>query len=98
MYICGFDGYVDERRMPFLDPFNLAMWFVVLSFWTTVMLLSRARRGRVSSTLLVIPAFFLLVGTLVNRMHPHPPWGTYAILLIHVMMLPALLRVAKSKP
>jgi hypothetical protein len=80
------------------SPSTFAMWFVVLSFWAIVILFSRVRRRRVSPILLLIPTFFLLIGTAINRFHPAPPWGTYAICLIHVMMLPALLRIAKSRP
>jgi len=81
-----------------VSPDTFAMWFVVLVFWTTVILFSRARKRQVPPVLLIIPAFFLLMGTLINRFHPYPPWGTYAICVIHVMMLPALYRIAKSRP
>jgi hypothetical protein len=84
--------------MELLDPINLTMCFVVVVFWTTVALISRSRGRRVSANLAILPAFFLLVGLLLNRAHPHPPYGTYAVCVIHVMMLPALYKVAKSKP
>jgi membrane protein CcdC involved in cytochrome C biogenesis len=79
-----------------LEPFNLIMWIVVVLFWATVILISRARNRRTSQALLILPAFFLFVGMLLNRYHF--PWGTYAVATIHVMMLPALLRIAKSRP
>jgi hypothetical protein len=82
----------------FFSPDMFAMWFVVLVFWATVILFSRARRRQVPPVLLIIPVFFLLIGTIINRFHPYPPWGTYAVCVIHVMLLPALYRIAKSKP
>ncbi len=98
VYIRSGDGYKIAGIMDFFDPFNIVMWFVVLAFWLTVILFSRVRRGTLPVALLIVPLFFLMVGTVLNRMHPHPPWGTYAIALIHVMMLPALLRIAKARP
>jgi hypothetical protein len=80
----------------FLEPYNFGLWVIVVTFWAAVMMLSRFRRGRVPVALLIVPTFFLLVGTLINRVHF--PWGTYAVGAIHVMMLPAPLRVAKSRP
>jgi hypothetical protein len=84
--------------MDFFNPSTFAMWFVVLVFWATAILFSRVRRRQVPPVLLIIPTFFLLIGTIINRYHPYPPWGTYAVCIIHVMMLPALLKIAKSKP
>jgi hypothetical protein len=84
--------------MDFFSANTFAMWFVVLVFWATVILLSRARKREVPPVLLIIPTFFLLIGTIINRFHPYPPWGTYAVCVIHVMMLPALYRIARARP
>ena len=80
----------------FSDPYNFVLWFVVLTFWATVILLSRVHRRAVSPRLLLIPAFFILVGMTINLYFKHI--GTYMIALIHVIMLPALLKVAKRRP
>jgi len=80
----------------FLDPFNLVLWFIVISFWSTAILLSRAKGRPVSIGLLLVPAFFILVGMTINLYYQHI--GTYMIALIHVIMLPALRKVARSKP
>jgi hypothetical protein len=80
----------------FLDSYNLVLWFVVISFWATVILLSRAHRRSVSKMLLVIPAFFVTIGMAINLYYPR--WGTYMIALTHVIMLPALMKIAKNKP
>lgn len=80
--------------MDFSNPYNLIILFVVVVFWGAVILLSRAKRRATSPLLLILPAFFLVAGASLNRVHM--PWGTYAIGLIHVMMLPALLKIANS--
>jgi len=91
------EGSMEQRPMNnLLNPFNLVLWFIVISFWATAILLSRVHRRSVSRTLLVVPAFFLLLGMSINVYLM--PWGTYMIGLIHVIMLPALLKVAKNKP
>jgi len=81
--------------MDLSNPFNLVLLIVVLSFWAVVMLLSRVNHRRVSINILILPFFFLILGFWINRVRM--PWGTYAVCLIHVMMLPALLRVAKTR-
>jgi hypothetical protein len=81
--------------MNLFDPPNLVLIVIVVAFWAVVMLFARMQRGRVSLNLLILPFFFIIMGLSVNRYRP--AWGTYAIGLIHVMMLPALLRVAKAR-
>jgi hypothetical protein len=80
----------------FLNPFNLVLWFVVVSFWATAVLLSRSNNRPVSPSLLLIPIFFLMIGMGINLYLM--PWGTYMVAIIHVLMMPALLKIAKTKP
>jgi hypothetical protein len=79
-----------------LNPYNFVLIFVVIVFWAAAMLLSRARQRSTSPGLLIVPAFFILLGVSINRYYPG--WGTIVVAIIHVMMLPTLLRVAKSRP
>jgi hypothetical protein len=72
------------------------MWIVVIVFWAAVVLISRNRGRPITPNLFIVPVTFLLLGTCVNRVRM--PWGTYFVCLIHVMLLPMLLRIAKSKP
>jgi hypothetical protein len=80
----------------FTNPFNLVLWFVVITFWATAILLSRVNQRSVSPRLLLVPAFFLMIGMGINLYLM--PWGTYMVAIIHVLMMPALLKIAKTKP
>lgn len=81
--------------MDLSNPFNLALLIVVIVFWGAVILIARSRKGRTPVGLLILPLFFLVLGFSINRCYP--PYGTYAIAVVHVMMLPALVRVAKAR-
>jgi uncharacterized membrane protein YhaH (DUF805 family) len=77
------------------NPFNLALLFILIVFWTAVILLARRFRSRTPTGLLVLPLFFLILGLSINRYYM--PYGTYAIAAVHVMMLPALMRLARAR-
>jgi hypothetical protein len=79
-----------------LNPYNFVLLFVVIVFWGAALLLSRVRQRNASPGLLIVPLFFILLGVSINRYYPG--WGTIVVAIIHVMMLPALLRAAKSRP
>jgi hypothetical protein len=81
--------------MDFSNPFNLALVFILLVFWGTVILFARKLKGRTPMGLLVLPLFFLILGISINRYYL--PYGTYAIAIVHVMMLPALMKLAKAR-
>jgi hypothetical protein len=81
--------------MDLSNPFNLALIFVLAVFWGAVILLARSIKGRTPRRLLVLPLFFLILGMSINRYYM--PYGTYAIAIVHVMMLPALMKLAKAR-
>ncbi len=77
------------------NPVNLALAFIVIIFWGAAILLARRVRGRTPAGLLVLPLFFMVLGFSINRYYP--PYGTYAIAAVHVMMLPVLVKLAKAQ-
>jgi len=80
----------------YFTDFNLVICFIVIFFWTAAILLARRNRQKISAKLLVVPVLFILVGVSINAYRT--PWGTYMIALTHVIMLPALFRVARHRP
>jgi hypothetical protein len=79
-----------------IAPYVFCLWFVVLVFWTAVVLLLRSQGRMITPNILVLPVFFLLLGTVINRLYL--PWGTYGVCLVHAMFLPALLKIARYRP
>ena len=78
------------------DPQTLALFAVVLPFWAAVLVLNRRRGRRSSPRLFLLPSVFLVLGLGLNRQYPRV--GTYVVVGVHVLMLPALWRIAKMRP
>ena len=73
-----------------LDVYTLTLCTIVVVFWTVVIFKAQAIARPWFPNLLVVPAFFLIVGLSLNRFHP-PALGTYIVGAVHALLLVALM-------
>ena len=68
-----------------LDAYDLTLLTIVIVFWTLVIQKARGVGRPWFPNLVIIPAFFITIGLVLNRMLP--PWGTYLVGGLHVLLL-----------
>jgi len=68
----------------------LVLIVIICSFWAIVFAQFRRSGQKISINLMILPAFFALIGIVAN--HLWPPWrGTIIIGIIHAVLLVFLL-------
>jgi hypothetical protein len=68
-----------------LDPYTLSLLTIVCVFWLLVIQKARAVGRAWFPNLLILPLFFIGLGLWINR--ARPPWGTYIVGGVHVLLL-----------
>ena len=81
------------------DIYTFSLLTIVLLFWFLVIQKARAVRRAWFPNLLILPFVFVGIGLWLNRIRP--PWGTYIVGGVHVLLLVLLaikLSAAKKPP